>query len=81
VTDYYTCNDCGGDTLACGCAEVAKAKRKADWAAQAQLNDHADKRVREYLDDNLMSGPDREAITLILRLAQRQIGAVRSYAT
>jgi len=80
MTDYYTCSDCGGYSLSCGCDERRAAARRVQWAAEAEKNEAADKLVREYLDDNLMSAPHREAITLILKLAQRQIGAVKGYA-
>jgi len=80
MTDYYTCRDCGGFTMTCGCSARRATERRSEWARKANEARAADNRVRGFLDRTNMNLADREAITLILQLAQRQIAAIEGFA-
>lgn len=73
MTDYYTCDDCGGYTLRCGCAEKANQVRKAEWAAKALEYRSCAQAVQCMIDNCDEEDSDRYALETILKLSWRSI--------
>lgn len=69
MTDYYTCGDCGGYIVSCGCMQKRDEERRASWAAEYLRRKSALDRVRAFLDENNMSAEDREAFELVHMMA------------
>ena len=82
MTDYYTCDDCGGYRLSCGCDEKRDDERRAYWTEEAQRRREAIECVKKLRSVGGFVSPPalamNEAFDLVLHMAERGVAeAVR----
>lgn len=84
MTDYYTCDDCGGYRLSCGCDKKRDEERRAYWIEEAQRRREAVEAVKKLRSVRGFVTPPAlgmdEAFDLVIHMAERGIAEAERFS-
>lgn len=84
MTDYYTCDECGGSRLSCGCDKKRDEERRAYWIEEAQRRREAVEAVKSLLSrcgsDSIPEEGMADHIETVLHMAERGVSEAERFS-